>query len=589
MRRETEADGGAPAPAVRAQLRRMLASRAFARAPRLARFLTYIVDETLAGRFERLKEYSLGVDVFDRGLAFDSKTDPIVRVDARRLRRAIGDYYAGEGAADPVEIELPTGSYQPAFRLHASAGARRDPDRIRVVVSRFEAAGDDPQMLSFAEGLTDELLLTFTGPLKAQVVVAPRSTADQEDPAGLARRFGADVALTGKVLREGDGVMVRAFLTSGAESAQTWCGRYHARLSAVDELVALEDELAREIAAKIAPHLRSSLRGRSRTPTHDPGAYELFLRGRHLLLDADPATLLQATALLDAAVARDPTFAEALAALSEAHLVSGVLLLASPTDALQASRRFADAALAAEPELPAAHAALGRVCAALDHDFVLAEAAFERALLADPSSPIVRLSRAMYLLAPLGRLTEARTEIAALLEQDPYSPWLRMDYARVLGFEGDFEEAIRQLELILAFRPSFSGAVFALAFAYEHAGKLELARAAHRRHIQAVPYPLVAQWAAAAEAVWDGSPEQARAIVLQMEAQAGPLAATVMADAWLRLGDPDRAIAWLEQAADARFLRCLFLAVDADYASLRGHPRFAALLARLGLDGAPVH
>ena len=588
MRRETEADGGAPAPAVRAQLRRMLANRAFVRAPRLGRFLTYIVDEALAGRFERLKEYSLGVDVFDRGPDFDPKTDPIVRVDARRLRRALGDYYAGEGAGDPVEIVLAPGSYQPAFRLHAGAGARRD-EGVRLVVARFEAQPDDPALRSFAEGLTDDLLLALTGRPKLQVVSAPGSAADEDDPAGLARRFGADVALTGKVLRAGaGGVTVRAFLTRGAEGAQTWCGRYDASLAAVGELVALQDELAGEIAAQVAPHLSPPPRGRSRTPTGDPEAYELFLRGRHLLMDADPATLGEAMTLLDAAVARDPTFAEALAALSEAHFVSSVMLLAAPRDSLQASRRFAEAALAVEPELPAARAALGRVSAALDHDLAAAETAFERALQADPASPIVRLSRATYLLAPLGRLAEARSEIAALLEQDPYALWLRLDYARMLGFQGQFDEAIRQLELILAFRPGFPSGVFTLAFAYEHAGRLDLARAAHARHVQELPYPLVAHWAEAAEAVWDGSPERARAIVARMEAEAPPLAATVMADAWLRLGDHDRALDWLEQAAEARLLRILFLAVDADYAPLRGHPRFAALLARVGLGAAVV-
>src|SRR5688572_3480182 len=120
MRREqgpAEANLGAPPAAVRAQLMRILMSPRFARATRLRRFLSYAVDEALAGRFERLKEYSLGVDVFDRGSGFDPSVDPIVRVDARRLRKALADYYAADGASDPVEIVLPTGSYLPAFRL----------------------------------------------------------------------------------------------------------------------------------------------------------------------------------------------------------------------------------------------------------------------------------------------------------------------------------------------------------------------------------------------------------------------------------------------------------------------------------------
>jgi hypothetical protein len=69
-----------------------------------------------------------------------------------------------------------------------------------------------------------------------------------------------------------------------------------------------------------------------------------------------------------------------------------------------------------------------------------------------------------------------------------------------------------------------------------------------------------------------------------MEAEAPALASTVMADAWLRLEEPDRALAWLERAAEMRLVRVLFLGVDPDYARLRGHPRYAALLAATGLD-----
>src|SRR5215831_7690477 len=85
------------ADAIRAQLARMLASRSFANAPSLRRFLEYVVERTIDGRGEDLKEYSIGVDVFDRGDSFDPKTDTIVRVQARRLRSKLREYYESEG------------------------------------------------------------------------------------------------------------------------------------------------------------------------------------------------------------------------------------------------------------------------------------------------------------------------------------------------------------------------------------------------------------------------------------------------------------------------------------------------------------
>jgi tetratricopeptide (TPR) repeat protein len=99
------------------QLERILKSPALATSPSLCRFLRYIVEETLAGRCGTIKEYSLGVNVFGRGDEFNPRLDPIVRVQARNLRSRINRYYSGEGAGDPIVIELPKGAYVPVFRM----------------------------------------------------------------------------------------------------------------------------------------------------------------------------------------------------------------------------------------------------------------------------------------------------------------------------------------------------------------------------------------------------------------------------------------------------------------------------------------
>jgi serine/threonine-protein kinase len=101
--------------AIREQLARILASDSFKRAGRSERLLTYLIDQTVAGRAEYLKEYTLGVDAFDRGADFDPRSDPIARVEASRLRNKLELYYATAGKDDPVVISLPKGSYVPAF------------------------------------------------------------------------------------------------------------------------------------------------------------------------------------------------------------------------------------------------------------------------------------------------------------------------------------------------------------------------------------------------------------------------------------------------------------------------------------------
>jgi hypothetical protein len=114
---------------VRRQLDRILDSRGFAGSVRLKRFLRFVVEQELAGEGARLKEYAIGVEVFDRKEPYDPRLDSIVRVEAGRLRSKIDEYYAGDGAADEIRISLPRGAYVPVFEIRtpARSGSSSDP------------------------------------------------------------------------------------------------------------------------------------------------------------------------------------------------------------------------------------------------------------------------------------------------------------------------------------------------------------------------------------------------------------------------------------------------------------------------------
>src|SRR6185295_15459051 len=101
---------------IRATTERMIMSDAFSRSPQLGAFLRFVVEAVLQGKSDRVKGYTIGVEVLRRDPSFDPQIDPIVRVEATRLRRTIERYYAGPGADDPVIIDLPRGSYVPTFR-----------------------------------------------------------------------------------------------------------------------------------------------------------------------------------------------------------------------------------------------------------------------------------------------------------------------------------------------------------------------------------------------------------------------------------------------------------------------------------------
>lgn len=112
-----------PAPRdedIRVALARIVAHPLFAKSIKLQHFLTYVVEETLAGRAARLKAYNIATIALGRADSFDPSQDPIVRVEASRLRRALAAYYAGDGMNDPVKILMNAGSYQPCFETGAN-------------------------------------------------------------------------------------------------------------------------------------------------------------------------------------------------------------------------------------------------------------------------------------------------------------------------------------------------------------------------------------------------------------------------------------------------------------------------------------
>ena len=107
---------------IRSALSRLERNPIFAQADRMLRFLHYIVEEVLAGHGDRLTQFALGIDVFDRDENFDPAFDSIVRVEASRLRNKLREYYSTDGKGDEVRFELPKGTYVPEIRI----GADRD-------------------------------------------------------------------------------------------------------------------------------------------------------------------------------------------------------------------------------------------------------------------------------------------------------------------------------------------------------------------------------------------------------------------------------------------------------------------------------
>jgi TolB-like protein len=242
----------APVPAdndVVIQIQRILASRLFSKSERLCRFLRFAANQALNGNGQRLKEYLVGIEVFDRGPTYDPRIDPIVRVEARRLRAKLKAYYASIGRDDHVRIEFPKGTYSPVFRF-------RTPQRVKlksaaeaaIAVLPFETLTNSTPNESFGDGLTEELIHQLAQIPGLQVVAYH----------GGSLQCSSDVTrwnLRGSI-RDGHGMLrVTVQLIETSSGAYIWSETYD---RSIGDILSVQEGIARAVVAKLQLSLEFS-------------------------------------------------------------------------------------------------------------------------------------------------------------------------------------------------------------------------------------------------------------------------------------------------------------------------------------------
>jgi TolB-like protein/Tol biopolymer transport system component len=211
--------------AIRAQIERIAASALFQRNERLARFLNFITEAALSDSSKELKEYTIGVEVFDRSSSFDPKIDPIVRINAGRLRAKLLEYYEAEGISDPIRVTIPKGGYTPAF---TAVAATESTSPNVVAILPIASFGPDHELSPFSDGLTEELTHRLAA-IDTLRIVARTSTAifrDGADVREIGARLGAGRVIEGSVRREGHQVKVTIQLIDSNTGLHLWSTAY---------------------------------------------------------------------------------------------------------------------------------------------------------------------------------------------------------------------------------------------------------------------------------------------------------------------------------------------------------------------------
>jgi adenylate cyclase len=271
-------DASIPSGDVQAELERILASKGFAGAGRLSRMLRYLVERTLAGEGDRLKEYAVGVEAFDRDEKYDPRIDSIVRVEAGRLRTKIDEYYSSEGAADAVQISLPRGGYVPKFDRRTAAPvpvsvpvrqtrrwitwpltiglasavilamwsiggrSRLDatiPGGMTIAVLAFEQYSVSPEDAKLAAEITDGVTseLARLGTIGVASHTSAMQFAGARKPLKeIAQALHADVVLEGSITEDADGLRVTARMVDAATDRKMWVESFAASRSSLQDL-----------------------------------------------------------------------------------------------------------------------------------------------------------------------------------------------------------------------------------------------------------------------------------------------------------------------------------------------------------------
>lgn len=299
--------------------------------------------------------------------------------------------------------------------------------------------------------------------------------------AAIAAQLGVGTILEGSVRRIGSRARVTAQLIDAATDRQFWAESYDRDLT---DVFAIQTDIAERIAASLNAELSSGEQGQLRSQQHrDPEAYNLYLRGRHLLHRWTAEGWQKGIESIRAALVRDPHFAPGHAAIALAYAQSGYFGVVPPEQSFPLARAAATEAIRIDPSTGDAHAALGLVQYWFDWDWNAAADSLQRAVQLDPGHSFAHTTYGM-LLDSLKRSDEAMRERMIAFDLDPLDPLTGGNVAFGHYFSRRFDAAIAQFKSTLDLDPTAGVALIGLGMALVQAGRFTDALAAFRNSVQ---------------------------------------------------------------------------------------------------------
>jgi TolB-like protein len=419
---------------VRRQLERILASSDFDAPRRSREFLTFVVEEALAGRGEEITQGTIAMQVFGRRDDFDATVDPIVRIQAGRLRRSLERYYLLAGKEDPVRMELPKGSYVPIFRTVAAEGgsarlveaaaapaapaarAKTEDGWPSVVVRGFEATGAASEVGEPALDLSEELALELGRYRTVRVLRQNDLVGSDPLPPGVPR-----FVLDGRVRPDGEDLRVTAGLLDRTSGEQIWGDEYHSA-PGPERWSGFAEDVARVMAARVGAEegvlVQLLAAERRRRPPVDRTPYDAILLSAEFFLARAAGTFRPAMEGLRKVVESEPECGLAwtqLARLCLSNYAFEVTPIPTPIDE---AITYAQRGVRLDPASRSARCVLAS-CLLVKGELAAGREELEQALRSSPGS-LVYLEIIGYLLTLLGDWERGQALSRSARDRNPH-------------------------------------------------------------------------------------------------------------------------------------------------------------------------
>ena len=579
---------------VQEQLQRIESSAGFRSSARLQRFLRIAVERTLAGQTDQLKEYAVGRDVFQRGERYDPRTDSIVRVEARRLRSKLQQYYQTEGASDPVVIRFPSGGYVPEFaragqmgegaaRADAAAPTEKAWNVRTVAVLPFSNLSPEAEQQFFCDGITEDIINALTAVPDLQVIGrASMFTVERKDPREIGARLGAGTIIDGSVRKSGELLRISVKIIDAETRQAVWSHIYDRR---PPDVFVIEDEIAHSIADTLRvpfDQAESQLAG-YKAPTAE--AHVLYLRGRQAWNRMTQEGFLSAIEIFRQANSLYPEYSQPYAGLADAFAWLAVWGLIRPDEGLSKAHDAAQEALRLDPKSAHALVSLGLATCFGEWKWEEGVALVKEGLTLQPSYAEGHHICGI-IQSCLGRLEDARQSLERAVYLDPLSVRTNRVLGLTLYLAGRGREAQQWFEAAIALQPESLESYYLLARSYLQQGKyaqaLEAARKCDTVPASAVPLSILG-----VSLAFNGDRAGAVRILERLKEMAAseyvdPYASAVV---HASLGNREEALGCLKRSIEKHAPLAAFINVDPLYEGIRGDAKFRELAGELKFPG----